>query len=123
MTFRRRLSARAREELWKAQAAKARENERGEYPICVHCDEMILPGRLWDACHDPHKPRWMGGEIVGCGHMRCNRMHGSTHDTPKFAKNERIRKRHLDFTRSDNPLPGGRDDRLKKKLNGQVVQR
>lgn len=123
MTRRPRLNAKQREELWNTEARKAREVERGEFPICVHCDFPILPGRGWDACHDPDKPRWLGGEIVGCGHPKCNARHAHQHDTPKFAKNNRVRARFMDFKRSATPLPGGRDDRLKKCLNGRVVER
>lgn len=118
-----RLSAREREELWNAEAEKARASKRGDLPICKLCDLPVIPGSQWHANHEAHKPRWLGGVIDGISHARCNRLHNNTHDTPMFAKNERMRKRHLDFTRSDNPLPGGRDDRLKKKITGDVVRR
>jgi hypothetical protein len=118
-----RLSAKAREELWNTEAKKAREAERGDFPICVHCGLPIMPGSLWDACHQPHKARWLGGTIAGCGHARCNRDHGHKVDTPAFAKNERIRKRFMDFKRPATPLPGGRDDKLKKCIDGRVVLR
>lgn len=123
MTLRRRLSAKGREELWKAEAIKARAAGRGDNPICRLCEFPILPGREWDESHEKHKPHWMGGIVDGIAHRKCNRRHNHEHDTPLFAKNERIRKRHLDFTRSDNPLPGGREDRFKKKVNGRVVER
>lgn len=121
--IRRRLSAKGREELWKAEAVKARAAGRGDYPICKLCDLPIIPGSQWHENHEAHKPRWLGGEVDGISHARCNRQHNNRHDTPLFAKNERIRKRHLDFTRSDTPLPGGRDDDLKRKINGKTVLR
>lgn len=120
---RRRLTSKQREELYRSECDKARTAGRGEYPICNICDEPIIPGSMWDESHQKHKPRWLGGEIEGCAHARCNRSWGATHDTPLFAKSERVRKRHLDFTRSRTPLPGGRDDAIKKKLSGQVVPR
>ena len=123
MTFPRRLSARAREELWQAEAAKARKADCGDYPICNLCDRPILPGRDWDESHEKRKPHWLGGVVEGIAHRRCNRIWNNRHDTPLFAKNERVRKRHLDFTRSMRPLPGGRDDVLKKRLSGEVVRR
>lgn len=122
MTFRP-SRTKQREALYKSECEKSRAAGRGEFPICVHCDLSILPGQTWDACHDPHKPRWLGGAITGCGHTRCNRIHNNTHDTPLYAKVERQRKRHLDFVRSATPLPGGRDDRLRKKVDGSVVSR
>jgi hypothetical protein len=123
MTFPRRTSGKQREELWKAEAAKAVAAGRGEYPICKLCDLPIKPGSLWHENHEAHKPRWLGGVVDGISHGKCNRVWNNTHDTPLYAKNERIRKRHLDFTRSDNPLPGGREDRLKKKIDGRIVDR
>jgi len=119
----RRSSSRKREELWKAEAAKAHASGRGEDPICTLCDLAVKPGSSWDESHQKHKPRWLGGAVDGVAHRRCNRIWNNRHDTPLFAKNERVRKRHMDFTRSQNPLPGGRDDRLKKKITGRVVER
>lgn len=122
MTFPR-SRTKQREALWQAEAAKAVEAKRGEHPICALCDQPIIPGSLWDQSHEKHKPRWLGGAIDGIAHKRCNRIWNNEHDTPLFAKSERQRKRHLDFMRSDSPLPGGRDDRLKKKMDGTVVER
>lgn len=120
---RRRLSARERETLYRDECHAALVAGRGEYPICKLCDFPVMPGQLWHANHESHKPRWLGGMIDGISHARCNRLHNNTHDTPLYAKNERVRRRHLDLVRSDSPLPGGRHDRLKKKLNGRVVER
>lgn len=118
-----RSNAAQREQLWQAEAAKARASNRGELPICRLCDLPITPGSLWHENHQSHKPRWLGGEVDGISHARCNRMHNNTHDTPLFAKNERVRKRFMDFRTPQTTLPGGRDDRLKKKLDGRVVER
>lgn len=123
MTRRRRLNASQREELWQAQAAKARASNRGDHPICKLCDFAILPGSEWHENHEGHKPYWLGGKVDGISHAKCNRRHNNTHDTPLFARNERVRKRFMDFRTISNPLPGGRDDRLKKKMNGRVVER
>lgn len=120
---RRRLTAKQRESLWICESEKAREAGRGEHPICALCDLSIIPGSAWDESHQKHKPRWLGGTVDGIAHRRCNRIWNNRHDTPLFAKNERVRKRHMDFTRSQNPLPGGRDDKLKKKITGRVVER
>lgn len=45
------------------------------------------------------------------------------YDHPTIAKAKRIEMRHLGAKRSRNPLPGGRNDKLKKKITGQVVLR
>lgn len=123
MTFRRRLTGKQREALHESEAEKAREAGRGEHPICKLCDLPIEPGREWDENHQAHKPRWLGGAVDGISHRYCNRRHNNRHDTPLFAKSERIRKRFLDFKRSRTPMPGGRDDRIKKTFDGTVVVR
>ena len=46
-----------------------------------------------------------------------------TYDHPTIAKAKRIEMRHLGAKRSLNPLPGGRNDKLKKKISGEVVPR
>lgn len=121
--MRRRLSSREREALYASEAGKARDAERGDFPICRLCDHPIVAGSLWDENHQGHKPAWLGGVTDGISHRRCNRLHNNHHDTPLFAKSERVRKRYLDFTRSRTPMSGGRDDRLKRKVNGDVVER
>ncbi len=119
-----RLSSTKREQLYDAEALKARESGKGELPICVHC---LLPidgvRQRWDVAHDPFKPRWLGGEIVGLAHSRCNRSHNNSHDTPRFHKANRQRRMNIGAKRSQYPLPGGRDDRLRKKVSGEVVPR
>ncbi len=117
------LSTRQREALWTREAEKAHEAGRGEHPICVLCDCPIAPGQLWHASHEAHKPKWLGGKIEGCSHERCNRIHNNQFDTPQFAKSERVRKRHYDFTRPRTPMRGGRADSIKKKMNGEVIDR
>lgn len=123
MTFRRRLTTRQREQLYESEAEKAREAGRGDYPLCNICSFPILRGREWDQSHDPTKGRWLGGLVTGIAHRKCNRNHGAQIENPKFAKSERIRKRHMDFTRSRSPMQGGRDDTIKKTFRGEVVLR
>lgn len=121
--IRRRLTSKQREDLYLREADKARESGRGEFPICKLCDQPIIGGSLWDENHEGHKPAWLGGKVDGISHRRCNRINNNEYATPLYAKAERVRKRFLDITRSRMPLPGGRDDRLRKKVSGQVVER
>lgn len=123
MTFRRRLSSKQRQQLYDSEAEKAREAGLGDFPICNICRQAIVAGALWDESHDPTKGHWLGGTETACAHRRCNRVHGQQIETPKFAKSERVRKRHLDITRSASPMSGGRDDRIKKTMRGEVVDR
>lgn len=121
--IRRRLTSKQREALYQSEADKAREAGLGDLPFCNICKMPILRGREWDVSHDPSKGRWLGGLVTGIAHRKCNRDHGAQVETPKFAKSERTLKRHLDFTRSRTPLPGGRDDSIKKTMRGDVVVR
>lgn len=123
MTFRRRLSSTARAALYDSEAAKARENGRGEYPICNICDLPVQPGQDWDDSHNKHKPRWLGGDYDGIAHRRCNRKHNNEHDTPLFHKSNRIRLKHIGAYRSNKPLPGGRNDIIGKRVDGTVFDR
>lgn len=122
MTFPR-SRTKQREALYADECHKALASGRGEYPICRLCDQPIAPGSLWDINHEAHMPKWLGGAVDGISHRRCNRIHNNEVDTPLFAKNERVRRKHLDLPRSATPVPGGRGDRLKKKMNGDVVER
>lgn len=122
----RRRTAKQREELWRAEAEKARAAGRGDYPICNLCGFPVLPGRLWDESHESGRPRAFGGTETGVAHRKCNRRHGAEVVVPMVAKAKRQWRRNLGISEpgvSLNPLPGGRDDRLKKKLTGEVVPR
>lgn len=123
MTSRTRLSSKQREQLYRSEIEKARAAGLGDFPICRLCSFSILPGRRWNQNHESAKPRWLGGTIDGISHEKCNFDHNYKIDTPLWAKNERIRKRHLDLKRSRTPLPGGRDDQIKKTMRGEVVDR
>jgi hypothetical protein len=58
--------------------------------------------------------------------VECDRVITYTRDIPQLAKSERVRDRHLGIIRpgmGPRPLPGGRNDRLKKTIRGEVVDR
>lgn len=124
--IRRRRSAKQREELWRAEAVKAQTAGRGDYPICNLCDFPVLPARLWDESHDPAMPHAWGGTETGIAHRKCNRRHGAQVVVPMLAKAKRQWRINVGITEpgiGPNPLPGGRDDRLKRKVSGEVVAR
>src|SRR5438128_2042046 len=101
------LSSRDREKLYDAEAAKARECGRGEYPICNICDGPIGIGQRWHVSHDPTKPRWLGGAVTGIAHARCNLDHAYTIDTPAFHKSNRVRQRYIGAkVRKGRPMVG-----------------
>lgn len=93
--------------------------------ICHLCSMKIDAGQEWDVSHDT--PLEMGGADEGDNlkpaHRRCHRHHTATVDVPVIRKTQRKEARHLGAKQSRNPLPGGRNSPLRKKLNGQVVPR
>jgi hypothetical protein len=95
-----------------------------EFPTCNICHRLILIGEAWDVSHDPEaSPRCFGGTEVGVAHRSCNRRHGVQVVRPLDAKATRIRQRHIGAYQTRHKLPGGRNDSVKRKLNGQVVPR
>ncbi len=115
-----RISTRAREQLYDAEADKARGGGRGELPICNICDCPIDGVKqAWDASHDPTKPRWLGGDITGIAHRQCNRQHNNQHDTPLFHKSVRQRQMNIGAkVRQGRPMIGTRDSGIKLRIGG-----
>lgn len=120
---RRRLSPKQRKALYEHERDKAIEEGRGTFPVCNICTLSIIGGQRWHESHNPYLPRALGGYVTGIAHERCNLRHAHEHDVPLIAKQKRIREKHLDQRRTLQPLPGGRDDRLKRKVNGKTVIR
>jgi hypothetical protein len=113
-----RLSTKAREKLYDAEAAKARAAGRGDLPICNICD-CPIDGKTqaWHESHDPTKPRWLGGEVTGIAHERCNLLHNNQHDTPLFAKNNRQRQGYIGAKVSAyRPMPGTKRSGIRKPM-------
>ena len=72
-------------------------------------------------------PDALGGPptLENCGVYckTCWSLKTRTYDHPTIAKAKRIEMRHVGAKRSRSPLPGGRGDKLKKRLDGTVVRR
>lgn len=118
------LTARKRQELYDREAAKAKASGRGEYPLCNLCGLPVSPGQQWDESHDPGRPRAFGGTDTAIAHRRCNRDHGARFVTPMVAKANRQRFAHTGAKlKSRRPLPGGKSDAIKKKMDGSVIDR
>lgn len=113
-----RLSTRAREELYDAEAAMALASGRGHLPICNICNCPIDGVRsAWDVSHDPHKPAWLGGQAFQIAHRRCNRPHNNKVDTPRYAKSRRQRQMHIGAKASAyRPIPGSFASGIKKPM-------
>lgn len=114
------LSTRDREKLYDAQAQKARDAGLGDLPICNIRDLPIDGTRQrWHESHDPTKPRWLGGSVTGIAHARCNTKHNNEHDTPLFAKSNRVRQKFIGAkVRKHRPMVGTVDSGIKLRIGG-----
>ena len=112
--MRRRISTRERVDIF---------NRNGG--VCHLCNLRIDAGQEWDVSHDT--PLELGGDDEGDNlkpaHRRCHRHHTATVDVPVIRKAQRKEARHLGAKQSRNPLPFGRNSKLKRKLDGSVVKR
>lgn len=125
MTFpRRRLNSKGRADLYEREAEKARHAGLGEHPRCniPFCGQPVRPGERWAESHYP-KPHAWNGRITGVAHFRCNFDYWCQVEAPMMAKAERVRRRFIGAQVSATPLPGGRDDRLKRTMRGKTVLR
>lgn len=120
-----RLSSRDREKLYDAEAAKARAAGKGDLPICNLCGDPIDGRRQrWHESHDPTKPKWLGGEVTGIAHARCNQKHNNDHDTPLYWKTRRVRQRFIGAKApAGRPLAGSIASNIKKPFRGPPIDR
>lgn len=118
---RHRLTTKERRALYFSAVEEATKLGR-EHPACNLCPHPIKPGDSWDVSHEG-APAALNGTRVGLAHRRCNRIHGATVVTPMVAKAKRTGDKFLDIKRSRHPLPGGRDDRVKRTISGMLIDR
>lgn len=92
---------------------------------CHLCRGMIYPGQGWDVSHVV--PLELGGADDETNrkpaHRNCHRAHTAAVDLPAISKAKRLEATHIGATVTLRPLPGGRMDTLKRKLNGTTVIR
>jgi 5-methylcytosine-specific restriction endonuclease McrA len=92
---------------------------------CEGCTAPLLPGRFQ---YDHRLPVAMGGasSLDNCVCL-CSACHGSKtaeRDIPTIAKSNRVRNKHIGAaTKTRHPLPGGRQSKWKKRIDGTVVPR
>jgi hypothetical protein len=93
--------------------------------MCHLCSLKVVPGEDWDVSHDI--PLEAGGKDDETNwfvaHRKCHRVHTSTVDMPLIAKVKRVHQRHIGAKQSKSPLPGGRNSKWKKRMDGTVVKR
>jgi hypothetical protein len=92
---------------------------------CVNCGELIDGAREdWFCEHILALEN--GGtdddENIGPAHTRCKKAKDAA-DHKKAAKSRTIKKRHLGISTSRTPMPFGRDDPRKRKMDGSIVDR
>ena len=92
--------------------------------ICHICKTKIHTGEAWQADHI--LPLALGGEDeegnMAPAHERC---HGkkTKGDVGKIRKADRQRAKHLGIKKGSRPIPGSKNSRWKKKIDGTVVER
>lgn len=90
---------------------------------CEQCSAPLGSGRFE---YDHRIPDWMGGSnaLINCV-VLCLRCHDdkTARDQGHIAKVKRILDKRIKAKTSRNPLPFGKHDRRKKKLDGTVVDR
>lgn len=123
MAYKYRFGTKLRDQTWALEKLAAYKAERGNLPICVHCDQPVMIDQAWDVSHVTI-PRAFGGKSVGCGHRKCNQQDNHMVVTPAFSKSERVRKNHFGITGpglGPQPMQCGRRSRLTKTM-GRGVQ-
>lgn len=90
---------------------------------CESCGARLTTGKFH---YDHVIPDAMGGQptLENCA-VLCTGCHGTktrTQDIPAIAKVKRVRAKHLGARKPSN-WPCGRNSKLKKKINGEVVLR
>ena len=92
---------------------------------CEKCTARLVPGKFR---FDHRLPLALGGESTldncQCVCTSCDAPKTYGQDIPAIRKADRAQARHIGAkTRSRSPLPGGRDSKFKRKLDGTVVPR
>lgn len=105
--------------------AHRKQDAMGVHLVCHICSGRIAPGRdPWEADHIRRHAE--GGEETAenlwPAHEACH-AEKSRGDASEVAKGKRVAARHYGIRRTSRPMPGSRQSRWKRKMNGEVVPR
>lgn len=93
--------------------------------VCHICEQQIQTGRCWEVSHIV--PLGLGGEDIDSNrapaHKPCHAWQTRMTDLPAIAKARRVYARHIGAYEPRRRLPFGRDDRLRRRMDGSVVFR
>lgn len=97
---------------------------REQHGRCHLCGGFIQATQAWELEHVI--PLAMGGADDetnwALAHTKCHRTK-TVRDLLELGRARRREAKHFGAKRSRNPLPGGRNDKLKKRIDGTVVRR
>jgi hypothetical protein len=93
-----------------------------EFPACNICGLTVLPAHRWVVSHIP-VPHTLNGVETGVAHAKCNADYWAKVEAPMLAKVKRQYDKHRDIHVSRFPMPGGKDDPRKRRMDGRVVDR
>lgn len=125
MAYKPRFGSSLREQVWQLECLVSHKTGRGEFPICVHCDQPVTPDQAWDRAHVT-VPRAFGGKSVGVGHRKCNQEDNNKVVTPMAAKADRVWKKHVGINGpglGKQPMRCGRRSRERRTMAGAIVPR
>jgi 5-methylcytosine-specific restriction enzyme A len=92
---------------------------------CHLCTGLIYIGQAWDISHEI--PLELGGadddQNRRCAHRKCHGVRTATVDLPAIARAKRIEASHHGARVARSPMRGGRNDILKRKMDGTIVFR
>lgn len=92
---------------------------------CHLCRGLIYVGQAWEISHEI--PLELNGPDDDsnrrCAHVKCHGIRTATIDLPAIARAKRIEASHHGARVARSPMRGGRNDFLKRKMDGTVVVR
>lgn len=125
MAYKPLFGSKLREQVWQLECLAAHKAERGEYPICPHCDLPVTPDQAWDRVHVT-VPRAFKGKSVAVGHRKCNHLDNNLVVTPRAAKADRVWKKHVGIKGpglGKSPMRCGRRSKQRKTMHHGVQPR